>query len=139
MDIYLIYVTFFILILFYIVLDTKNDKIKNKIKFNDLKQNIIIKTKDIKNRNIKTFNSLNTQIKPNNNLLNYCNVPVLNTEQCFKSKFNKCPNTNGSYSQCTNNYIPSPDTFNALCENRTFEMADPFKRISDNCYNILKK
>ena len=84
MDIYLIYVTFFILILFYIVLDTKNDKIKNKIKLNDLKQNIIIKTKDIKNRNIKTFNSINTQIKPNNNLLNYCNVPVLNTEQCFK-------------------------------------------------------
>jgi len=138
MDIYLLYIIFFVLILFYIILDFKNDKIKNKIRFNDLKKSTVIKTK---NKNIETLSTINFNnvSTPNNNLLNYCNVPVLNTEQCFKSKFYRCPNTNGSYDQCTNNYIPSPDTFNALCENRTFEMVEPSKRISDNCYNILKK
>ena len=131
MDIYLLYIIFFILILFYIILNNKNDNIKNKIKLNELKKNIVIKTKSL---NLSKSSDI---LKKPKTVLNYCNVPVLNTEQCYKSKYYKCPNTDGSYTQCTNNYIPSPDNFNALCENRTFEMVDSDKRISENCYNIL--
>ena len=54
--------------------------------------------------------------------LNRCQVPSLNTEQCYKSRYFECPIVNGSYLQCTNNYIPKPDTYNADCGNRTFEM-----------------
>ena len=66
--------------------------------------------------------------------LDKCQVPTLNTEQCYKSRFYECPIVNGSYLQCTNNYIPKPDNFNAPCENRTFEMTAYPKKISENCY-----
>ena len=50
-------------------------------------------------------------------------------------EFNKCPKYNGSYDQCTNNYIPDPNQKNCPCDNRTFEMCPkPFK-ISEKCYN----
>ncbi len=63
-----------------------------------------------------------------------CQVGTLNTEQCYKSKYYECPIVNGSYLQCTNNYIPEPKIYNAKCDNRTFEMTPyPFK-ISENCY-----
>jgi hypothetical protein len=68
------------------------------------------------------------------NILSSCQVPNLNTEQCYKSKYFECPITNGSYSQCTNNYIPSPDEFNSDCSNRTFEMVPYPRKISENCY-----
>ena len=68
------------------------------------------------------------------NILNKCQVPTLNTEQCYKSKFYECPIVNGSYSQCTNNYIPKPTLFNAQCDNRTFDMVPYPQKISENCY-----
>ena len=66
--------------------------------------------------------------------LNRCQVPSLNTEQCYKSRYFECPIVNGSYLQCTNNYIPKPDTYNADCGNRTFEMVPYPWKISENCY-----
>ena len=68
------------------------------------------------------------------NILNSCQVPSLNTEQCYKSKFFECPIVNGSYLQCTNNYIPKPNEYNADCSNRTFEMVPYPWKISENCY-----
>lgn len=72
----------------------------------------------------------------NNNIyaLNKCQVPTLNMEQCYKSKFYECPIVNGSYEQCTNNYIPKPDNYNAECDNRTFDMVPYPHKISENCY-----
>jgi len=71
--------------------------------------------------------------KEKENLYN-CQVPTLNTEQCYKSRYYECPIVNGSYLQCTNNYIPKPSEYNADCGNRTFEMV-PFPwKISENCY-----
>jgi len=69
-----------------------------------------------------------------NEILNKCQVPTLNMEQCYKSKYYECPIVNGSYLQCTNNYIPKPNTFNAECDNRTFDMAPYPNKISKNCY-----
>jgi hypothetical protein len=66
--------------------------------------------------------------------LNSCQVPNLTTEQCYKSRFYECPIVNGSYLQCTNNYIPKPDMYNADCGNRTFEMVPYPWKISENCY-----
>jgi hypothetical protein len=66
--------------------------------------------------------------------LNKCQVPSLNTEQCYKSRYFECPIVNGSYLQCTNNYIPKPNTYNADCGNRTFEMVPYPWKISENCY-----
>jgi len=66
--------------------------------------------------------------------LNECQVPTLNTEQCYKSRNYECPIVNGSYLQCTNNYIPSPKHYNADCGNRTFDMVPYPWKISENCY-----
>lgn len=68
------------------------------------------------------------------NNLNKCMVPTLNTEQCYKSRFYECPIVNGSYLQCTNNYIPKPKEYNADCGNRTFDMVPYPWKISENCY-----
>ena len=90
----------------------------------------------VKKNNIKTilekvgFTNYNTEI----NELNKCQVPSLNTEQCYKSRYFECPIVNGTYLQCTNNYIPKPNTYNADCGNRTFEMVPYPWKISENCY-----
>ena len=83
-------------------------------------------------QNIKEANIKN---KSEINILKMCQVPTLSMEDCFKTEFNKCPKYNGSYDQCTNNYIPDPNQKNCPCDNRTFEMCPkPFK-ISEKCYN----
>jgi hypothetical protein len=66
--------------------------------------------------------------------LKECQVPTLNTEQCYKSREYECPIVNGSYLQCTNNYIPKPNEYNADCGNRTFDMVPAPWKISENCY-----
>ena len=71
---------------------------------------------------------------PNKEALETCQVQTLNTEQCYKSKFFECPIVNGSYLQCTNNYIPKPTQYNADCSNRTFDMVPYQWKISENCY-----
>ena len=65
-----------------------------------------------------------------------CHVPTLNTQQCWQSRYFECPVTNGSYKQCTNNYIPLPRKGNAPCETGRagFEMAPPKLKLSENCY-----
>jgi hypothetical protein len=80
------------------------------------------------NENIKVDNENQQKI------LSYCQVPTLNTEQCYKSKEFECPIINGTYLQCTNNYIPKPKQYNADCSNRTFEMVPQPWKISENCY-----
>jgi hypothetical protein len=70
----------------------------------------------------------------NDDPLGYCQVPTLNSEQCYKSKEYECPIINGTYLQCTNNYIPRPNEYNADCANRTFEMVPKPWKISENCY-----
>ena len=74
------------------------------------------------------------QISQDNQNKLQSSINRLNTEQCYRSKYYECPIVNGSYLQCTNNYIPKPDNFNAPCENRTFEMTAYPKKISENCY-----
>jgi hypothetical protein len=81
-------------------------------------------------------NFINSDSKNQNidNILSDCQVPNLNTEQCYKSKFFECPIVNGTHLQCTNNYIPKPKEYNADCSNRTFEMVPYPWKISENCY-----
>jgi hypothetical protein len=61
-------------------------------------------------------------------------VPTLNTQQCWMSKEFECPPKDGSYLQCTNNYIPKPEQKNCDCSNRTFEMCPFPYKISENEY-----
>lgn len=85
----------------------------------------VYKTDKFTNINLKNLNY---------KILNKCQVPTLNTYQCYLSKNFECPMINGSFQQCTNNYIPKPKEGNCDCSNRTFEMCPyPFK-ISENCY-----
>jgi len=66
-------------------------------------------------------------------ILNKCQIPTLTMEKCFFNEHYQCPKYNGSYSQCTNNYIPKPNQNNCECRNRTFEMCPkPFK-VSEKC------
>ena len=132
MDIIFIYLIFFILVIVYLIIDNKNNKMKHNMDYNKLTEKI--KFNNCKRKNMKNNNLFSLKNK-NDNYLDYCEVPTLNTEQCLKSKFNKCCNENGSYQQCTNNILPT--NFHALCENRAFEMATPENKISQNCFNKL--
>ncbi len=70
--------------------------------------------------------------------LAFSQVPTLTTDQCWKSRYFECPVANGSYLQCTNNYIPKPSQYNADCGNRTFEMTPyPWKISEDAYYNKI--
>jgi hypothetical protein len=81
------------------------------------------------------INPYDNNYKPTQlNKLRDCQVPTLNTDQCHKSRFYECPIVNGSMLQCTNNYIPKPQEYNADCGNRTFEMTPYPWKISENCY-----
>jgi hypothetical protein len=67
-------------------------------------------------------------------------VPTLNMQGCFNNRFYECNPYNGSYCQCTNNYLPSPNTGNCQCENRTFEMCPaPYKISEDKYYKTQSK
>jgi hypothetical protein len=90
-----------------------------------------------RNKNNDTFVNINNNTNKDivdMNVLAKCNVPNLNTEQCYKSRYYECPIVNGTYLQCTNNYIPLPKEYNADCGNRTFEMVPYPWKISENCY-----
>ena len=80
------------------------------------------------------FENIKNITYPKINNLKSCQVPTLNTEQCYKSRYYECPIVNGSYLQCTNNYIPKPKQYNADCGNRTFDMVPSPWKISENCY-----
>ena len=133
MDIVIIYVIFFVLILMYLIIDYRNNNIKNIINMDNLylkkiNQNINMnKYENIKKyMNIEELNNLSELENVNN-----CKVPTLSTGQCFKSRFFPCDPKNGSFEQCTNNIMPN--NFNALCENRAFELAKPEHKVSENC------
>ena len=117
---YIIILILLILLILLLVLIWKNNSNQN------LSNNNLLKPSKL--------NINNNFIEEKKNIFDKCQVGNLNTEQCYKSKFFECPIVNGSYLQCTNNYIPEPKIYNAPCENRTFEMTPyPFK-ISENCY-----
>jgi hypothetical protein len=125
MDIIIIYVIFFLLILIYLIIDYRNNKIKNKVNMDIL----YMKKNMNKNVNINNMENVNNISEFEN--VNECRVPTLSTGQCFKSRFFPCNPKNGSFEQCTNNIMPK--NFNALCENRAFEMAKPEHKVSENC------
>ena len=83
---------------------------------------------------MENANFVNYYEKNDVQVLNECQVPTLNTEQCYKSREYECPIVNGTYLQCTNNYIPQPNYYNADCGNRTFDMVPYPWKISENCY-----
>jgi hypothetical protein len=90
---------------------------------------------DIRDNNMKKINEKFSYLNyPKIDNLTQCMVPTLNTEQCYKSRYYECPIVNGSYLQCTNNYIPKPSDYNADCGNRTFDMVPYPWKISENCY-----
>ena len=99
---------------------------------NNRKHNIDVILEEAGYTNIN--NTQNNNFPDNINKLNSCQVPNLSTDQCYKSRFFECPIVNGTYLQCTNNYIPKPDQYNSDCGNRTFEMVPYPWKISENCY-----
>ena len=113
MILYFIFVLIFIIIIWLLLLNVKKNNIKKILE-------------EIGFTNYKNNNEISE--------LNKCQVPSLNTEQCYKSRYFECPIVNGSYLQCTNNYIPKPNTYNADCGNRTFEMVPYPWKISEDCY-----
>ena len=128
MSIYVIYFIFILLIICYIILDYQVEHSKKKIELDTLKKNYIYIQQHFNN----PYKENTVDMKKD--ALKKCQVPTLNTEQCYKSTEYECPIVNGSYLQCTNNYIPKPSTFNAPCNNRTFEMTPQNEKISENCY-----
>ncbi len=95
---------------------------------------IILEESGFTNYSNTVYNDQHEYTAANKEALKACQVPTLNTEQCYKSREFECPIVNGSYLQCTNNYIPKPSEYNADCGNRTFEMVPYPWKISENCY-----
>jgi hypothetical protein len=95
---------------------------------------IVLEETGFTNYSNTIYNNQHEYTPVNEEALKSCQVPTLNTEQCYKSREYECPIVNGTYLQCTNNYIPKPSEYNADCGNRTFEMVPPPWKISENCY-----
>jgi hypothetical protein len=100
----------------------------------DLEKKFLKNNLNLKDENIEIIPS--TQILSEEDAFVRCHVPTLNSTQCWQSRFFECPVTNGSYAQCTNNYVRLPKNGNAPCETGRagFEMAPPKMKLSENCY-----
>jgi hypothetical protein len=112
-----------IIIILVFIFINHNDGLYNNSKYKP--QNII------KFRNNKDFN-----IKNNKKYFKECKVDTLNNVECLLSQYNKCPQLNGSYCQCTNNYLPKSPIGRCKCNNRGFELCPNKYKISDKCYNL---
>ena len=118
--------------------NSNNNYITNKNNLNNLNNLNDLNNVDTLNK-LNNLNNLNNPLNYDNktdnfNAMKKCQVPTLNTEQCYKSREYECPIVNGTYLQCTNNYIPKPKEYNADCGNRTFDMVPYPWKISENCY-----
>lgn len=61
-------------------------------------------------------------------------IPDVDGYKCLLTEYNRCPKFDGSYKQCTNNYIPEPQYGNCPCHNRTFEMCPQKWKVAENVY-----
>lgn len=116
--------------------DLEKKFLKNNLNLKDITNNVGLVDELGNNidENIEIVNE--TQILNEEDAFVRCHVPTLNTHQCWQSRYFECPVTNGSYKQCTNNYIRLPKGGNAPCETGRsgFEMAPPKMKLSENCY-----
>ncbi len=119
--------------------DLEKKFLKNNLNLNDVTNNVsnanFLKQQIGEvNENIEVIPS--TQTLSEEDAFVRCHVPTLNTQECWQSRYFECPVTNGSYAQCTNNYIRLPKGSNAPCETGRagFEMAPPKMKLSENCY-----
>ncbi len=139
------HIIIFIIILLIIIALYKafNDKMTHKYEIyhhsniesqEDLEKKFLKNNLNLKDENIEIIP--NTQILSEEDAFVRCHVPTLNSHQCWQSRYFECPVTNGSYAQCTNNYIRLPKNGNAPCETGRagFEMAPPKMKLSENCY-----
>lgn len=110
-----------IIIILVFIFINYNDGLYNKSKYK--LQNII----KFKNKRI---------FKYNKKYFKECKVDTLNNVECLLSQYNNCPQLNGSYCQCTNNYLPKTPIGRCKCNNRGFELCPNKYKISDKCYNL---
>lgn len=79
------------------------------------------------------------KIEDSQEFLKESQIPTQNMEGCYLNKYEVCPNLNGSFVQCTNNFLPLPREDNCDCFNRTFEMCPaPYKISEKKYYNLIK-
>ena len=119
---YFIFVVLLLIILWIGLLQLRKENIE-----------IVLEETGFTNYSSTIYNNQHEYTPANEEALKACQVPTLNSEQCYKSREYECPIVNGTYLQCTNNYIPKPSEYNADCGNRTFEMVPPPWKISENC------
>jgi hypothetical protein len=140
MNLYISYI--FLVILVIVFIYALQQKMSHKLYFyhhsnsetqDELESKFLTNQLNVKDENIKVEP---VQILSEEDAFVRCHIPTLNTQQCWQSRYFECPVTNGSYKQCTNNYMPLPKRGNALCETGRagFEMAPPKLKISENCY-----
>ena len=130
MDIFIIYFIFIVLVLIYLFLDNYNETIKNNFKLNSL-----FNKKDLYKKN---------QQLPKTNYKYYKNYGVINFKSYKNFNNNDYSNINGSYQQCTNNYIPTLYNFKKIYkkhqeENFSSNMLniydEPLKKCQENDMN----
>lgn len=68
-------------------------------------------------------------------IMTKCRIPDVNQQLCYFTKDPLCPRYNGSYKQCTNNYLPPQNTPTCPCNNRTFRLCPLKYKVSQRCVN----
>lgn len=68
------------------------------------------------------------------NVVAAAKIPNVGGMGCLLTEYNRCPKFDGSYKQCTNNYIPQPQYGNCPCHNRAFEMCPQKWKVAANVY-----
>lgn len=68
-------------------------------------------------------------------IMNKCRIPDVSQQLCYYTQNPLCPRYNGSYKQCTNNYLPAQNTETCPCHNRSFEMCPLQYKVSQRCVN----
>lgn len=66
-------------------------------------------------------------------LFEKCQSGDLTAQRCWEQRVFQCPRINGSYKQCTNNYVPQPLTNYCSCEGNRDVCPWPYK-INSQCF-----
>lgn len=81
-------------------------------------------------------------VSKHENAVNVCRIPVLNSEQCWKTEHQNCnyemrPGDPDRLRQCVNNNLNFPNNLKGKCNGRVDLVTKPIDRISQSCYSKL--
>lgn len=93
--------------------------------FNETQNNI--------QKNLKNLKKVD-RVFSKSNPYEECQSGALTSQQCWEQRVFKCPRYNGSYKQCTNNYVPEPRSNYCSCTGFRDVCPWPYE-LNSTCFN----